>query len=346
LRQAGHPAAWNNDSSDLAMNMKALVYTEHGPPELLRLAELEIPVPKEHEVLVRVRAASVNPLDWHLLRGEPYLLRLMGRGAKKRIPGLDVAGQVDKVGANVAHLRPGDAVLGTGRGAFAEYVCCKEDSLVPKPTVITYEQAAAIPVAGCTALEALRDHGELQSGQRVLINGAAGGVGTFAVQIARALGADVTAVCSTRNVDLLRSIGARHVIDYTAEDFTRTGQPYDLVLNIAGNRSIRDLRRALTPEGTLVIVGGGTGRQEQGGAGMLAALALSVGSRLFSRFVRQQIRMFIAKGRKDDLLFLSQLIESGKLTPIIDRTYPLTDAAAAFRYLEAGHARGKVVIAT
>lgn len=331
--------------SQIPMRMKAMVYTEHGPPDVLKLMEVEVPVPKERQVLVRVRAASVNPLDWHLLRGEPYFLRLIGRGAKERIPGVDVAGQVEKVGSNVTQFRPGDEVFGAARGAFAQYACGNQDRLVPKPAALTYEQAAAIPVAACTALQALRDHGRLQAGQSVLIDGAAGGVGTFAVQIARALGAEVTGVCSTRNVEMLRSIGAHHVIDYMTDDFTRNGRQYDLVVQVAGNHSVGDLRRALAPEGMLVVVGGGTGREQNGGSGMLQVLALTVAGRVFSRLVRQRVGMFMAKIRRSDLLFVAELIETGKLTPVVDCVYPLTDAAAAIRYLEAGHARGKVIIA-
>jgi NADPH:quinone reductase-like Zn-dependent oxidoreductase len=263
---------------------------------------------------------------------------------KARIPGVDVAGEVEAVGANVTQLRPGDEVFGTCRGAFAEYVRGSESRLVPKPAGLTFERAASIPVAGCTALLALRDHGRLRPGQSVLINGAAGGVGTFAVQIAKALGADVTGVCSTRNVDLVRSIGADHVVDYTVDDFTRNGRQYDLILNVAGNRTVPEVRRALAPRGTLVLVGGGVGREENGGDGMLGVLALTIKTRLFSRFVRQRVLMIMARIRKDDLVFLTQLIEAGKVTPVIDRSYPLTDAADAIRYLEAGHARGKVIV--
>lgn len=324
------------------MRMKAIVYTEHGPADVLKLTDVEVPAPAEQEVLLSVRAAALNPLDWHFMRGEPFVLRLMGR-AKQRIPGADVAGQVEKIGAQVTQFHPGDEVFGAVRGACAQYVCGKESSLVPKPARLTYEEAATIPVAGCTALQALRDHGQLQSGQRVLINGAAGGVGTFAVQIAKALGADVTAVCGTRNVELLRSIGADNVIDYTAGDFTRNGRQYDLILQVAGNRSVRELRRALAPQGTLIMVGGGTGREESGSGDMLGVLAPLIRS-LFSRFTRQRVRLILAKIRRNDLLAITELIEAGQLTPVVDRAYPLADTAAAIRYLEAGHARGKVVV--
>jgi NADPH:quinone reductase-like Zn-dependent oxidoreductase len=265
------------------------------------------------------------------------------RTPKGRVPGVDVAGEVEEVGANVTQLRPGDDVFGRHDGSLAEYLCGSEDNLAPKPAQLTWEQAAAIPVAGCTALQAVRDQGQVQPRQRVLVNGASGGVGTFAVQIAKALGADVTGVCSTRSIDFVRAIGADDVVDYTAEDFTRNGRRYDLVLNICGNRSLADLRRALTSEGTLVLVGNGTGREENGG-GVLGPLGLMIRGKIVSRFTRRRIRMFITKRRKDDLVVLSELVEAGKLTPVIDRSYPLVDAGEAIRYLEAGHARGKVVI--
>ncbi len=328
--------------------MKAIVHTKHGPPDVLKLTDVQMPEPEEHEVLVRVAAAGVNPLDWHVMRGEPYFLRLMERGAQQRIPGVDVAGRVQKVGANVTKFRAGDEVFGTARGAFAEYVCGNETRLLLKPAALTHEQAASIPVAACTALQALRDHGRVQAGQKVLINGAAGGVGSFAVQIARALGAEVTGVCSTRNVGLVHSFGAHHVIDYTTEDFTRNGQQYDVIVNVAGNPSLRDVRRALAPHGTFVGVGQGTGREEKD-AGVLGALVLTKNvlgllARSITPFVRQRFRIFVAKVHSRDLFVLTALIEAGKLTPVIDRSYPLTDTAEAMRYLETGHARGKVVI--
>jgi NADPH:quinone reductase-like Zn-dependent oxidoreductase len=326
--------------------MKAITYDGYGPPEHLELREIDKPRVDDDGVLVRVRTASVNPVDWHVMRGEPSLVKVVSgfRSPKGQVPGVDVAGEVEEVGANVTLLRPGDEVFGRHRdGTFAEYVCATETNLVPKPARLTWEQAAAIPVAGSTALQAVRDHGEVQPGQRVLVNGAAGGVGTFAVQIAKALGAEVTGVCSTRNLELVRAIGADHVVDYTAEDFTRNGRRYDLVLQICGDRSLRDLRRALTPRGTLVLVGGGTGRHEKGD-GMLGPLAAMIKGRFLSRFTHQRIRMFITKGRHDDLVYLSEQVEAGSLTPVIDRSYPLADAAEAIRYLEAGHARGKVVV--
>jgi NADPH:quinone reductase-like Zn-dependent oxidoreductase len=322
--------------------MKAIVYDEFGPPDVLRLADVDPPTPKEHEVLVKVRAAAVNPLDWHFIRGEPSVMRLFGK-PKARIPGGDVAGTVEAVGPNVSRFRPGDEVFGGCRGSFAEYVCGHEDRLAPRPARLTLEQAAAIPVAGCTALQALRDYGRVRSGQSVLVNGAAGGVGTFAVQIAKALGADVTGVCSARNVELVRSIGADQVIDYTAEDFTRQARRYDLILGVAGNAKVPDMRRALTPRGTLVVVGGGVGRDPDSGVtvpGMLALMFVALASRLG----RQRVSMLVAKIRSDDLELIAKLADEGKLTPVIDRAYSLDDAAEAVRYLEAGHARGKIVV--
>ncbi|MFI5035547.1 MAG: NAD(P)-dependent alcohol dehydrogenase [Acidimicrobiales bacterium] len=325
--------------------MEAIVNHRYGSPDGVRLQEVAEPPVGDDGVLVRVRAASVNPADWHLIRGEPRFSRLVFglRRPKRVIPGMDVAGQVERVGANVKEFRRGDEVFGGPGRTFAHFVCGTEGEFVAKPATVTFEQAAAIPVAGCTALQALRDKGRLQPGQRVLINGAAGGVGTFAVQIAKALGGDVTAVCSTRNLELARSIGADHVVDYTVEDFTRSGQRYELIINTAGNRSISDLRRALTPTGTLVLVGEGVGR-ETGGDGVVRILAAAVQYLLISRFTKQRILMFLAKIRKEDLILLQELIEAGKVTPVIDRAYPLGETAEALRYLEAGHARGKVVL--
>lgn len=321
--------------------MKAIVSNEYGSPDALKLQEIDTPVIGDDGVLVRVRAASVNPLDWHVMRGLPYLVRVTGglRRPKRTVPGVDMAGHVAAVGRNVTRLRPGDEVFGCASGgALAEYAAAGEDACVPKPVGLTLEQAAAIPIAGLTALQALRDQGQLQPGQRVLVNGAAGGVGTFAVQIAKAFGADVTGVCSTRNVDRVRSIGADQIVDYTAEDFTRRGQRYDLILCLAGNHSLSDLRRTLTPKGTLVLAGGGgDGRWLGPLAGFLKALVVSP-------FVGQRLLPFIAKLRKEDLVALKDLIEAGRVTPVIDRTYPLSEAPEAIRYLEAGHAQGKVII--
>ncbi len=324
--------------------MKAILHWKYGSPDVLRLQEVDTPVPTDDQVLVRVRAASVNAYDWHMMRGFPYLLR-MSEGLRKpttSATGLDLAGQVEAVGKNVTQFRAGDEVFGQRSGAFAEYVCSREINLALKPANLTFEQAAAVPMAGFTALQGLRDKGQIRPGQRVLINGASGGVGTFAVQIAKALGADVTGVCSTRNLDLVRSIGADRVIDYTREDFTRGGHRYDLILDIASSRSLSACRRVLAPNGILVLVGAAGGPDRQGRwvgplAGFLKAL-------LLSRFVSQRMLPFMAKRSNEDLIVLKTLIESGKVTPVIDRTFPLSRTADAIRYLEEGHARGKVVI--
>ena len=320
--------------------MRAIIYTQYGSPDVLRLTEVARPVPKDDEVLLRICAASVNPLDWHFMRGEPYVLRVAAglRTPKKTHLGADVAGVVDAVGKNVTRFQPGDEVFGVCRGAFAEYACAPERGLVPKPANVTFEQAAAVPVAALTALQGLRDKGQIQPGQRVLINGAAGGVGTFAVQIAKVLGAEVTGVCGTTNVDMVRSIGASHVVDYTREDFTANGQRYDLIFDLIGNHSLSDCRRALTIRGTLVLAGGSdTGKWLGPLAGLLEVVVLSW-------FVSQKLRNFLAHIGTDDLMVMRELLETGKVTPVIDRTYPLSEVAAAIRYLEEGHARGKVVI--
>ncbi|MGA2470693.1 MAG: NAD(P)-dependent alcohol dehydrogenase [Solirubrobacteraceae bacterium] len=319
--------------------MKAIINTEYGSPDLLELREIDKPDVDAGDVLVRVRASSVNPLDWHLMRGLPYIARLMGLGLRKpkgTVRGVDVAGHVEAVGEDVTQFQVGDEVFGGCDGAFAEYVCGPEKKFVHKPAGLTFEQAAALPIAGCTALQALRDHGRLQAGQTVLINGAAGGVGTFAVPIAKALGAEVTGVCSTRNVEMVRSLGADHVIDYTQDDFT-DGQRYDLILDAVANRSLSDLRRALSPTGTLVIVGGGSGK-------WLGPFVVLLQALVRSRFVSQRLHFFMANVNNEDLAALAALVESGKVTPVIDRTYPLNETAEAIRYLETGHARGKTVI--
>jgi NADPH:quinone reductase-like Zn-dependent oxidoreductase len=320
--------------------MQAIVNRKYGSPDDLRLQEIDKPALGDDGVLVRVRAASINPYDWHFMRGLPYVARpMLGlRKPKKSIPGADVAGQVEAIGKNVTQFRPGDEVFGAGwGGSLAEYVCGGENDFAPKPASLSFERAAALPMAGCTALQTLRDRGQLQSGQSVLINGAAGGVGTFAVQIAKALGGDVTGVCSTPNVDLISSLGSDQVVDYTREDFTRSGRRYDLVLDLVANRSLSDLRRALTPEGTLVLSGGGGGR-------LLGPVTLILKARVRSRFVSQRLLSFFAQLRRDDLVVLTELIEAGKVTPVIDRTYPLSEAPEAIRYLETGHTRGKIVI--
>ncbi len=318
--------------------MKAIVYTEYGSPDVLRLAEVAKPSPNDDEVLIRVRAASANPLDWRLMRGRPLLARLaMGglRRPKVTRPGVDLAGRVEAVGRNVTRFKPGDEVFGAARGAFAEYACAAEDRVALKPANVSFADAAAVPVAAISALQGLRDKGEIRRGCRVLVDGASGGVGTFAVQIARSYGAEVTAVCSTANVDTARSIGAAHVIDYTREDFTRGGRRYDLILAANAHRSVFDYRRALERGGRLVMVGGGWPQMLQ--TMVLGPVLSLVGSR--------KIRFFIANVRKDDLVVLQGLLAAGTIAPVIDRRYPLSDVSEAIRYLEAGHARGKVVIA-
>jgi len=321
--------------------MKAIVYHDYGSPDVLKCEEIDKPTPGDSEVLIRVRAASVNPADWHYMRGTPYFVRLQAglRRPKATRLGVDVAGQVETVGRNVTQLKPGDGVFGACRGAFAEYACAAESALVMKPDNVTFEQAASVPIAAVTALQGLRDKGRIQPGQKVLINGAAGGVGTFAVQIAKSFGAEVTGVCSTRNVDRVRSIGADQVIDYTQEDFTKTGQRYDIILDAVGNHSLLACRRALNPKGIYVAVGGPSGPW------MIGPLARAITAPVLSRLVSQNLVMLLARLSKEgDLAILRDLMAAGKLIPVIDRTYPLSEVPEAIRYLEEGHARGKVVI--
>jgi NADPH:quinone reductase-like Zn-dependent oxidoreductase len=320
--------------------MKAVVYTEYGSPDVLRLVEVAKAVPQDDEVLLQVHAASVNPLDWHFLRGTPYLVRLqagLGRPKDTRL-GVDVAGRVEVVGRNVTQFQPGDEVFGSCKGSFAEYACTAAATLAHKPANVSFEQAGSVAIAALTALQALRDKGRLQPGQSVLINGAAGGVGTYAVQIAKAFGAQVTGVCSTRNVELVRSIGADEVVDYTQADFTRSGQRYDLMLDVIGNHSLADCRRALTPQGTYVAAGGPSNGNWLGPVAGLLKVVIA------GWFVSQKLLPFLAKTNQPDLLILQELLASGKVTPVIDRCYPLSETADAIRYLEEGHARGKVVI--
>jgi NADPH:quinone reductase-like Zn-dependent oxidoreductase len=320
--------------------MKAIVFQNYGSPDVLKVEELKTPSPGDDEVLLRVRAAALNPLDWRVMRGKPFLVRLMVGLRKPRDtrPGRDVAGQVEAVGRNVTQLKPGDEVFGVCRGALAEYACAAESALVVKSDKVTFEQAAAVPVAAYTALQGLRDQGRIQPGQKVLVNGAAGGVGTFAVQIAKSFGAEVTGVCSTRNVELVSSIGADRVVDYTREDFTTSGQRYDLILDCVGNHSLLALRRVLNPRGRYVGVGAST-------ESMIGILARMAAAPLLSRLVSQSFVLLMAKSSKEDLAFLGGLMEAGKVTPVIDRSYRLSEVPEAFRYLEGGHARGKVVIA-
>ena len=321
--------------------MRAAVYTQYGPPDVVQIKDVEKPAPKDAEVLIRVRAASVNPYDWHFMRGTPYLVRIVGGLRKPKITrlGVDVAGEVEAVGKNATQFKSGDEVFGLGRGAFAEYACASESKLARKPENMTFEQAASVPIAGLTALQGLRDKGHIQPGQKVLINGAAGGVGTFAVQIAKSFGAEVTGVCSTRNVDMVRSIGADHVIDYTQKDFTKSGQRYELFFDCVGNHSLSACKRVLSPKGTYIIVGGTTDRW------MIGLLARLIKAAVLSRFVSQKLVMIGAKAKQEDLTILRDLMEAGKVRPVIDRRYRLSEVCEAIRYLEEGHARGKVVLA-
>src|SRR5918995_472565 len=321
--------------------MKAMVRDTYGPPDLLELRDIDIPEIADDEVLIHVHAAGVGRDVWHVMMGLPYPMRLAGygfRAPKNPVIGSDVAGVVEAVGRNVSRFQPGDEVFGIGKGSYAEYVCAREAKLAPKPANFTFEQAAVLAIMGSTALQALRDHGRVEPGQEVLVIGASGGVGTYAVQIAKAFGAHVTGVCSTKKVEMVRSIGADHVIDYAQEDFAEGEQRYDLILDIGGNSSLARLRRVLTLRGTLIIVGGETDGRWLGGTDrQLRALMLS-------RFVGQKLGTFVSSENHEDMIVLKNLIESGELTPVIDRTYPLSETPEAIRYLEQGHARGKVVI--
>jgi NADPH:quinone reductase-like Zn-dependent oxidoreductase len=331
------PAAHSNTNP-----MKAIVYRCYGSPEVLRYEDIAKPTPADKQVLVRVHAASVNPLDWHYMTGTPYIMRLdAGLGAPKdpRM-GVDFAGTVEAVGKDVTRFKPGDEVFGARDGAFAEYVVVREaGAMVLKPVNVSFEQAASVPIAGITALQALRDKGHIQPGQKVLINGASGGVGTFAVQIAKSFGAEVTGVCSTRNVDMVRSIGADHVIDYTQEDFTKGAQRYDLIIDNVGNHALGDVRRVLTPTGFLVMVGGPNSEGQ-----FLGPLTSLFGMLLVRPFVSQKLEPILAELNQKDLGVLADLMQAGKVTPVIDRRYKLSEVPAAIQYVEAGHARGKVVI--
>ena len=317
--------------------MKAIVHTKYGSPDVLQLKDVEKPTPKDDEVLIKVYAASVNKYDWHFLTADIFLIRLTGGGLlkpKNTRLGADIAGRVEAVGRNVKQFQPDDEVFGMIQGGFAEYACAPENALALKPANSSFEEAAAIPMAAVTALQGLRDTGQIQPGQKVLINGASGGVGTFAVQIAKLFGAEVTAVCSPRNLDQARSLGADHVIDYTKEDFTRNGQQYDLILAANGYHSLSAYKRALTPRGIYVMAGGSTAQIFQ---------AMLMGSWM-SETGGKQMRAGMAKRNQKDLAFLKELVEAGKVVPVIDRCYPLSEAAEALRYLGEGHAQGKVVI--
>ncbi|HEY4281928.1 MAG TPA: NAD(P)-dependent alcohol dehydrogenase [Chthoniobacterales bacterium] len=335
-----------NDCQRLAAQdnpMKAIVYCDYGLANL-KLENIEKPVPNDDQLLIKIHAASVNPLDWHYIEGTPMIMRALGVGLRKpkdtRL-GVDYSGTVEAVGKNVTLFKPGDEVFGGKGGAFAEYVCARADRAVTlKPANITFEQAASVPIAAITALQGLRDKGHVQPGQKVLINGASGGVGTFAVQIAKSLGAEVTGVCSTRNLDLVRSLGADHVIDYTKEDFTKDEQHYDVILDNVGTQPLSGFKRVLVPKGILVMIGGGG----PGDAGVFGPLVRPVKTLLMSPFVSQKMGMMMAELNKSDLATLGDLMQTGKVTPVIDRRYKLSEVPDAIRYLEEGHARGKVVI--
>jgi NADPH:quinone reductase-like Zn-dependent oxidoreductase len=321
--------------------VKAIVQDRFGSPDVLQLADTDLPEAGAGDVLVRVHAAALNPADWHILRGDPLVARLMGVGLTKpkaRVAGIDAAGVVEAAGSDVRGLRTGDEVLGFCRGAFAEYACAAADMVVPKPAGLTFEQAAAVPVAATTALRGIREVGGVTAGQRVLVTGAGGGVGTYAVQIAAALGAEVTGVCSTRNVELVRSIGAAHVIDYTTDDFTDGRTHYDLIFDNVSSLPLSRLRQALTPKGTLVLNGGGSPGHVFGPvAGILRAVVANA-------FVSQRLRPLPTRQNQEELLAVTRLIEDGKLTPVVDRTYPLANTAEGLRHVEQGHARGKAIV--
>jgi len=320
-------------------SMKAIVYRCYGSPDVLNVEDIEKPLPADNEVLIKVHAAGVNPLDWHYMRGKPSFIRLMsgiGKPKQTRL-GVDFAGTVEAVGANVSKFRSGDDVFGAATGAFGDYVVVREDrGIVLKPDNVTFEQAAAVPIAAITALQALRDKGKLQPGQKVLINGASGGVGTYAVQIAKSFGAEVTGVCSTRNVEMVRSLGADHVIDYKVENFTEGDKRYDLILDNVGNHPLSVLKNTMSPQGTLVMIGGS-------GSGIEIVLT-SIQALLMSTFGDQKFLGFLAQLKQEDLGVLSDLMRKGEVTSVIDRTYPLNDVPAAIGYSEQGHARGKIVI--
>ncbi len=326
-----------------ATPMKAVLRRCYGPPDVLSIENIEKPVPADKQLLVKVRAAAVNPFDWHYIRGKPYLMRIetgVGTPRNPRI-GVDFAGTVEAVGKDVTRFKPGDEVFGGKFGAFAEYLTIAEDGMVAaKPTNLTFEQAGGVNIAAMTALQALRDRGQIKPGHQVLINGASGGVGTFAVQIAKSLGAEVAGVCSTRNVEMVRSIGADHVFDYTREDFTESGRQYDVILDNVGNRALLDIRRVLKPDGKYILIGGG-GPEAGPWIGVFIG---AIKAFVLSQFVDQDMGMFLSESNADDLATLRDLMAAGKITPVIDREYPLAEAAEAIRYLEEGHARGKVII--
>jgi NADPH:quinone reductase-like Zn-dependent oxidoreductase len=326
-----------------AERMKAIVYHDYGSPDVLRLEEIEKPVPNDNQLLIKVRAVSVNPLDWHFMEGIPYVGRPLAFGFLKpevtRL-GVDYAGTVEAVGRNVTEFKPGDEVYGNKFGAFAEYVVATDKALALKPANLTFEQAASLPVAAITALQALRDHGKIQPGQKVLINGASGGVGTFAVQIAKSFGADVTGVCSGRNAEMVKALGADHVIDYTKEDFTRRAERYDLILDNVGSQPLSGFRRVLTPTGKYIVIGGGGVNDSRWAGPMIGVTKLMI----LRPLVSQEMKMMLAEMNRKDLTVLAELVQAGKVKPVIDRTYPFNQLPEAMRYLEEGHARGKVVL--
>lgn len=338
LAQTSSPAA--------ASKMKAIVYYNYGPPDVLQLGEIEKPVPNDNQVLVKIQAVSINPFDWHFMEGVPYIARLLAFGPFKPTSprlGVDFAGTVEAVGKNPAaagQFKPGDEVFGGKVGAYAEYVVIAEKFLAKKPANITFEQAGSVQIAGLTALQGLRDKGKVQPGQKVLINGASGGVGTFAVQIAKTMGAEVTGVCSGRNVELVRSLGADQVIDYTKEDFTKGGQRYDVIIDNVGNRTLSEYRRILTPNGKYVLIGGGGVNDNR----WTGPIGLVVKTLLLKPFISQEMKMMLADVTKEDLSFLADLMQSGKVTPVIDKTYPFSEIREAIRYVETGRARGKVAV--
>jgi NADPH:quinone reductase-like Zn-dependent oxidoreductase len=323
--------------------MKAIIYCDYGSPDVLRTEPVEKPTPTDNQVLIKVRAVAVNPLDWHYIRGTPYLMRL-GSGLRKPKeirPGVDFSGTVEAVGGKVTRFKPGDEVFGCRNGAFAQYVVVGEErSVVPKPANLTFEQAAGVPVAAVTALQGLRDKGRLKAGEKVLINGASGGVGTFAVQIAKSFGAEVTGVCSTRNLELVKSLGADHVVDYTKDDFADGARRYDLIIDNVGNRTLSDCRRALTPEGRYVLIGGGGPNDHRIIGPFGRVIAMLVRNQLGS----QEMGIMLANVDQKELTYLSGLMQEGKVTPVIDRTYKFSELPEAVRYLETGRARGKVVV--
>src|SRR5437870_8609648 len=323
--------------------MKAIVYCDYGVANL-KLEEIEKPVPNDDQILVRVHAASVNPYDWHFVEGTPYVMRAMGVGLRKPKDiqlGVDFAGTIEAVGKNVTQFKPGDEVFGGRGGAFAEYVCPRASRAVAlKPSNVSFEDAASVNIAGITALQAVRDKGKVQSGQKVLINGASGGVGTFAVQIAKSFGADVTGICSTRNVDLVKSLGADRVIDYTKEDYTRSDQKYDVILDNVANHSLSENRKLLPPNGKYVMIGGGSANQQ----GWIGSMGKPLTALIMKPFVSQQMGMMMAEMKQSDLKYFADQMQNGKLKSVIDRTYKLSEIQQAIAYVEEGHARGKVII--